>query len=153
IKPLQNKNIPLYVKCFLDPQLPGTIIHSRHISALPPIIVLKENQSLLHFRSKDYSFVGEEGTAQLYIILSALHIQANLLQTGAVILQVCADDIPEKIEKLALEASVIFDVEVEKGLTLLTVRHSQKDILEKLIQGRKIVLQQWSPETVQTLMY
>ncbi len=153
IKPLQNKNIPLYVKCFLDPQLPGTIIHSRHISALPPIIVLKENQSLLHFRSKDYSFVGEEGTAQLYIILSALHIQANLLQTGAVILQVCADDIPEKIEKLALEASVIFDVEVEKGLTLLTVRHYQKDILEKLIQGRKIVLQQWSPETVQTLMY
>lgn len=153
IKPLQNKNIPLFVKCFLDPDLPGTIIHSRHISALPPIIVLKENQSLLHFRSKDYSFVGEEGTAQLYILLSALHIQANLLQTGAVILQVCADDIPEKIEKLALEASEIFDVEVEKGLTLLTVRHYQKDVLEKLIQGRKIVLQQWSPETVQTLMY
>jgi aspartate kinase len=69
------------------------------------------------------------------------------------ILQVCADSIPEKIEKLALEASLHFDVEVEKGLTLLTVRHYQKEILEKLVAGRKIVLQQWSPETVQTLMY
>jgi aspartate kinase len=153
IKPLQNKNIPLHVKCFLDPQLPGTLIHSKHISDLPPIIVLKQNQSLIHLRSKDFSFVGEEGTAQLYNMLSDQHIQANLLQTGAVILQVCADNIPEKIEKLALEASIIFDVEVENGLTLLTIRHYQKELLEKLIKGRKIVLQQWSPETVQTLMH
>ena len=153
IKPLQNKSIPLHVKCFLDPDLPGTLIHSRHISALPPIIVLKQNQALIHLRSKDYSFVGEEGAARLYTLLSGLHIQANLLQSGAVILQVCTDNIPEKIEKLALEASLHFDVEVEKGLTLLTVRHYQKEILEKLVTGRKIVLQQWSPETVQTLMY
>jgi aspartate kinase len=153
IKPLQNKNIPLRVKCFLDPNLPGTLIHSKHISNLPPIIVLKQNQVLIHLRSRDYSFVGEEGTAQLYQILSAQHIQANLLQSGAVILQVCADNIPEKIEKLAFEASRIFDVEIENGLTLLTVRHYQKQLLENLTQGRKVVLQQWSTETVQTLMY
>ena len=153
IKPLQNKNIPLHVKCFLDPHLPGTRIHSKHIADLPPIIVLKQNQSLIHLRSKDYSFVGEDGTAQLYKMLSTLHIQANLLQTGAVILQLCMDNIPEKLENLALEASRIFDVQVEVGLTLLTIRHYQKELLEKLINGRKIVLQQWSPETVQTLMY
>lgn len=153
IKPLQNKYIPLFVKCFLDPGLPGTIIHAKHISGLPPIIVLKQNQVLIHLRSKDYSFVGEDGAAKLYSMLSSGHIQANLLQSGAVILQVCADDRPEKIEKLALDASVHFDVEVEKGLTLLTVRHYQKELLEKLVAGRKIVLQQWSPETVQTLMY
>jgi aspartate kinase len=153
IKPLQNKNIPLQVKCFLDPDLPGTLIHSKHISNLPSIIVLKQNQALIHLRSRDFSFVGEEGTAQLYKILSLHHIQANLLQCGAVILQVCADHIPEKIEKLAIEASKIFDVEIENGLTLLTIRHYQKELLENLIKGRKIVLQQWSPETVQTLMY
>jgi aspartate kinase len=153
IKPLQNKNIPLHVKCFLDPKLAGTLIHAKHISNLPPIIVLKQNQVLVHLRSRDYSFVGEEGTARLYNILSDLHIQANLLQTGAVILQVCADDVPEKIEKLALEASAIFDVEVEKGLTLLTIRHFQKDMIEKMTRDRKVVLQQWTPDTVQTLMY
>jgi len=152
IKPLQNKNIPLQVKCFLDPHLPGTLIYSRHIHDLPPIIVLKQNQTLIHFRSKDFSFVGEEGTARLYNMLSALHIQANLLQTGAVTLQVCVDHIPEKTEKLAMEASLFFDVQVENGLTLLTIRHFQKGLLEKMTEGRRIVLQQWSPDTVQTLM-
>ncbi len=152
IKPLQNKNIPLQVKCFLDPNLPGTLIHSKHIPHLPPIIVLKQNQVLVHLSSRDFSFVGEEGAAQLYQILSAHHIQANLLQSGAVILQVCVDNIPEKIESLAIEASKFFDVEIENGLTLLTIRHYQKELLENMIQGRKVVLQQWSPETVQTLL-
>ena len=153
IKPLQNKNIPLFVKCFLDPLLPGTRIHAKHIPHLPPIIVVKQNQVLIHLRSRDYSFVGEESTAKLYHILSDMHIQANLLQTGAVTLQVCADDVPEKIEKMAAEASLLFDVQVEKGLTLLTIRHYQKDLLDDLTRGRNIVLQQWSPETVQTLFY
>ena len=153
IKPLQNKNIPLQVKCFLAPKMPGTLIHAKHIVGLPPIIVLKENQVLVHLRSKDYSFVGQEGTARLYQLLSALHIQVNLLQTGAVILQVCVDLIPEKIEKLAQEASLLFDVTLEKELTLLTIRHHQKNLLDQMTQGRKIVLQQWSAETVQTLMY
>ncbi len=153
IKPLQNKNIPLFVKCFLDPKLPGTIIHSSHIENLPPVIVIKKDQVLIHLRSKNYSFVGEEGAARLFKILSILHIQANLLQTGAVILQVCTDQVLEKIERLVNEASQFFDVELEKGLTLLTIRHYQRDLLDKMTAGRKIVLQQRSPETVQTLMY
>jgi aspartate kinase len=85
-------------------------------------------------------------------MLSDLHIQANLMQTGAVILQLCVDDVPEKIEQLALESSRYFDVQVEKGLMLLTIRHYETELLEKLIDGRKIVLQQWSPDTVQTLL-
>src|SRR5450631_4506201 len=147
IKPLQNKSIPLHVKCFLDPLLPGTLIHSKHIANLPPIMVIKQNQVLIHLQSKDFSFVGEEGTARLYQMLSDLHIQANLMQTGAVILQLCVDDIPEKIEQLALESSRYFDVQVEKDLMLLTIRHYETELLEKLIDGRKIVLQQWSPDT------
>ncbi|MDP4128672.1 MAG: aspartate kinase [Bacteroidota bacterium] len=152
IKPLQNKNIPLLVKCFLEPALPGTRIHSRHVRHLPPIIVLKKDQTLIHLRSRDFSFVGEEGAARLYSILSAQHVQANLMQTGAVILQVCVDHDPEKIEKLVLEAGVIFDISVEKGLTLLTIRHYQPEIVQTLINGKEIVLQQWSLGTVQTLI-
>jgi aspartate kinase len=153
IKPLQNKNIPLFVKCFLDPALPGTIIHKEHIDVLPPIFVLKKDQVLIHLSSKDYSFVGEEGAASLFKILSALHIQANLLQTGAVILQICTDYIPEKIDRFLQETSQFFDVELERGLTLLTIRHYQKDLPDKMSKGRKVVLQQWTPQTVQILMY
>ncbi|MBS1917201.1 MAG: aspartate kinase [Bacteroidetes bacterium] len=152
IKPLQNKGIPLYVKCFLDKNLPGTVIHKKGIKNLPPIIVLKQNQVLLHLHSKDFSFVGENPTADLYNLFSVIKIKPNLIQSGAVNLQVCIDDKPEKIEKLALEASEIFDVQIEKGLTLLTIRHYTEEALAKLTAGKQVVLKQQSPETVQVLM-
>lgn len=152
IKPLQNKGIPLFVKCFLDPSLPGTVIHDKAIKGLPPIIVLKQQQALIHLHSKDFSFVGEKPVADLYQLFAELHIKPNLMQTGAVTIQCCIDDRPEKIEKLALAASVVFDVQVEKGLTLLTIRHYNPEILEKLTSGRTIVLKQQSPDTVQLLI-
>src|SRR5882672_1959014 len=99
IKPLQNKGIPLYVKCFLDPTLPGTVINSHTAKGLPPIIVLKQAQALVHLHSKDFSFVGEQGTASLYQLFSELRIKPNLMQSGAVSLQVCLDDRTDKIEK------------------------------------------------------
>src|SRR5438445_3111397 len=102
IKPLQNKGIPLYVKCFLDAKLPGTVIHDKTTKGLPPIIVLKQDQVLVHLHSKDFSFVGEKGAAGLYQLFAELHVKPNLMQTGAVSLQVCLDDNKDKIEKLAL---------------------------------------------------
>jgi len=59
IKPLQNKGIPLYVKCFLDPALPGTVIHNKGIAHLPPVIVIMEKQVLVHLHTQDFSFIGE----------------------------------------------------------------------------------------------
>lgn len=152
IKPLQNKGIPLYVKCFLDKTLPGTEIHTKPVKNLPPIIVVKPGQALIHLHSKDFSFVGEKPMADLYALLAAIKIKPNLVQTGAVSIQVCLDDRPEKIEKLALAASEIFEVQVEKGLTLLTIRHYTAAILQSMIAGHTIVLRQQSPVTVQALM-
>jgi len=152
IKPLENKQIPLYVKCFLDKNLPGTVIHSKNIGHLPPIIVVKQNQALVHLHSKDFSFVGEKPTGELYHLFSELKIKPNLMQSGAVTLEVCLDDRSDKIEKLALKASEIFDVQVEKGLSLLTIRHYNQDTVERLTKGKIIELKQQSPETIQVLM-
>ncbi|HZE83373.1 MAG TPA: aspartate kinase [Puia sp.] len=152
IKPLQNKGIPLYVKCFLDPALPGTVIHKKSVRGLPPIIVLKQDQVLVHLHSKDFSFVGERLTGQLYHLFSEIRIKPNLMQSGAVTLQVCLDDRAEKIEKLAMSAADQFDVQVEKGLTLLTIRHYEEGILKEMTEGKQIVLRQQTEETVQVLM-
>lgn len=152
IKPLENKDIPLYVKCFLDASLPGTVIHNKAIKGLPPIIVLKQAQVLVHLHSKDFSFVGETGTADLYRLFGQVRIKPNLIQSGAVSLQVCLDDRPEKIEKLALEAAEEFDVQVERGLTLLTIRHYEPQVLTRLTAGRQEVLRQQTPQTVQLLL-
>jgi aspartate kinase len=153
IKPLQNKKIPLYVKCFLDKNLPGTVIDDKPIQQPPPIIVVKQNQALVHFHRKDFSFAGEKPLARLYDLLAELHIQANLLQTGAVRIDICIDDKADKIEKLALSASELFDVQVEKDLWLLTIRHYRDDLLLNLSKGKRIRLRQQSPETVQLVMH
>lgn len=152
IKPLQNKGIPLYVKCFLDPSLAGTIIHNQPIHGLPPIIVLKEKQVMLTMTSRDFSFVGEQHVGQLYHLFEKLHIKPNLTQNGAISFVCVLDDWAEKIEKLALEASAILEVQVMRDLSLLTIRHYNKQVFEKLTAGCKILLQQQSPETVQVLI-
>ena len=151
IKPLQNKGIPLYVKCFLDSSLPGTIIQQKQIKNLPPIIVIKQNQALITLHSQDFSFVGEQPMIELYQIFSELKIKPNLIQTEAISLQICLDDRQDKIEQLASNASTLFDVQVAKNLTLLTIRHYTNEILATLTTDKQIVLMQKTPTTVQVL--
>ncbi len=152
IKPLENKNIPLHVRCFLKPEIAGTIISNKPVHNLPPIIVLKKNQVLMELSSKDFSFVEEKPIAQLHEMFSHIKIRPNLSQNGAVSLLCCLDDKTEKIEKLALAASEIFDVQLEKNLTLLTIRHYSREKYEELTKGKKVLLMQRTPETVQVLM-
>lgn len=152
IKPLQNKGIPLHVKCFLDPALPGTVIHKKNIKQLPPIIVVKEKQSLLYLKSQDFSFVGEEPMSNLYRLFSKLKLRPNLIQTGAINVQVCIDYRADKIDQLASEAASMFDVQMEKDLTLLTIRHYNNEIFEKLTAGKNIVLTQRTRDTVQVVI-
>ena len=151
IKPLQNKNIPLFVKCFLNPSLPGTIIHKINSKELPPIIVVKKNQVLMQLNSQDFSFVGEESMSILYQLLRKNKIQPNLIQTGAINVQICLDNHIEKIDRLASETSAFFDVQIEKDLQLLTIRHYQTAIFEELTKDVNMVLTQKTKETIQVL--
>jgi aspartate kinase len=152
IKPLQNKNIPLHVRCFLQPELAGTIISKKPVHNLPPIIVLKNKQVLLQLSSKDFSFVGEAYVSRLYEIFAEIKIRPNLIQNGAISILCCLDDHPEKIEKLALAASEIFDVQLQKELTLLTIRHYTREKFDELTKDKTIILTQRTTETVQVLM-
>lgn len=152
IKPLENKNIPLHVRCFLKPELPGTVISNKPVHNLPPIIVLKKNQVLMQLSSKDFSFVEEKPLGLLHDMFAKIKIRPNLSQNGAISLINCFDDKSEKIEKLALAASEIFDVQIEKNLTLLTIRHYTGEKIGELTKGKTIVLEQKTQETIQVLM-
>ena len=152
IKPLQNKNIPLIVKSFLQPQMEGTIIHNKNVNHLPPIIVYKYNQVMLELSSKDFSFVGEGLTAELYSIFERIKFKPNLTQNGAISLLCVVDEHAEKIDQLAHEAARYFDVQVTRNLSLLTIRHYNEAIKNELIGDRSIILQQQTPETIQVLV-
>ncbi|MFY7964300.1 MAG: aspartate kinase [Chitinophagaceae bacterium] len=153
IKPLQNKKIPLLVKCFLDASLAGTIIHDKNVKNLPPIIVIKENQVLITLQSQDFSFVGEKPMSMLYSLFEEFKIKPNLIQTGAISVQICLDDKKEKLEALSAKAASIFNVQVQKQLTLISIRHYNKVIIEKVIGNRKIILEQKTENTFQALCF
>ncbi|NNV57318.1 aspartate kinase [Limnovirga soli] len=151
IKPLQNKGIPLHVKCFLDAGLPGTTIYKKQVKNLPPIVIIKQNQALIHLHSQDFSFVGEKPMSLLYEIFGHRKIRPTLIQTGAISVQICLDDKAEKIDQLAADAGSIFDIQVEKGLSLLTIRHFNIDLLNTMLTGKEVVLRQQTKDTVQVL--
>ena len=151
IKPLQNKNIPLYVKSFLEPSLPGTIINKVKVHHLPPIKILKQNQVLVTLSSTDFSFVGEKPVSRLYEIFAGLKIRPNLIQTTAISLLCCMDDVAEKIDQLALLASELFEVQLQRGLTLTTIRHYTREGLSEMLNNKVILLEQKTKDTCQIL--
>lgn len=152
IKPLQNKNIPLLVKSFLNPTLPGTRIDADSPGKLPPVIIHKNDQVLMHFQSRDFSFV--EGTpAHLLREYFEQHkVKSNIAQHTAISLLCCFDDHPQKIDALAGEAATMFDVTVQRPLRLLTIRHYNLPLLEQLTEGYKIILEQRTTDTVQCVL-
>jgi aspartate kinase len=152
VKPLENKNIPLYVKSFIDPSLPGTVIHNGNIQKLPPIIVLKENQVMLEMSSRDFSFIGEQHVSHLYQLFQRSTIRPNLTQNTAISFICVLDDRPEKIEKLALGAAEFLEVKVLKGFSLLTIRHYNMELFADLTRGKDILLRQQTTETIQALI-
>lgn len=152
IKPLQNKKIPLLVKSFLDPGLPGTTIGEKQPKQLPPIIVDKPNQVLMQFRTKDFSFIEEAPMEALHELFRQIKVKANLTQNTAISLLCCFDDRPDKIDRLASEAAQYFDVELERNLRLLTIRHYEPAVMEALMGGQTIVLEQKTPVTLQALI-
>ncbi|HTB51543.1 MAG TPA: aspartate kinase [Ferruginibacter sp.] len=152
IKPIQNKDIPLHVRCFLQPELMGTIISNKVVQGLPSIIVIKEKQVLMELRSKDFSFVEEKPVGKLYELFEQIKIRPNLSQNGAISILYCLDDKSDRIEKLALAASELFDVQLEKNLTLLTVRHFTDAVLQELTKGKIKLLSQQNRDTIQIVM-
>lgn len=152
IKPLQNKNIPLFVRSFIHPDEEGTCIQDKNFNHLPPVIVYKYKQVLIELKSKDFSFVGEGLIAEVYKIFQKIKFKPNLIQSAAISLLCAVDDYSDKVEEFALKASKVFDVTVSGDLTLLTIRHYNDPILAELIGENKTVLRQQTPETIQVLM-
>ncbi|NML38301.1 aspartate kinase [Chitinophaga sp. G-6-1-13] len=153
IKPLQNKQIPLLVKCFLDKNLPGTVIKEQaDTKQLPPIIVLKRNQVLLTLTSKDYAFITEDKISDIYETFHRLKVKINLMQNGAITFSCCIDHNPEKIELLIKALHNDFKISYNESLELLTVRYYQDGLLEDLSNHHTVLLEQRSSITVQRLL-
>ncbi len=148
IKPLQNKQIPLLVKSFLNPEEEGSIINENSSKdSLIPSYIFKTNQRLISISPRDYSFIAEENLSQIFGCFAKHKVAVNLMQNSALSFSVCVDNQKQKIDQLIEELKADYKVYFNDELLLLTVRHYDEETLSKLLNGKTIYVEQKSRQT------
>ena len=153
LKPLQNKNIPLKVRSFLNTKLQPSIIDGTNdfIEYIPSFIV-KENQTLMSITTRDYSFMNEHNRALIFNIMDELNIHANMTQISALVLSICFDENEKKRLQLTEALSQTFKIKYNNGLQLFTIRHYQEGIEHDFIKDKIIFVEQKSRSTYQIVL-
>jgi aspartate kinase len=153
MKPLHNRKIPLYVKSFLAPDEPGTVIHAiDHKIDLPPIFIMKENQVLITLTPKDFSFVSIEDIDRVVNFLLENRVKITLMQQSAIDLNLVLDAPEAKWEEIFSELSPYYSVRYNTDLTLITIRHYTEETLDWIVKEKDIYLEQHSRITARMLV-
>lgn len=153
IQPLKEKNILLNVKSFVSPSLKASVIsaNNKNDEDIHKIIV-KDNQVLLSITSKNLDFISEDKLTIIFNAFSKNKIHINLMQNSAVSFSVCFNYEAEKLKSLTKEIELLFDMRYNTGLQLITIRHYTNEIIEGIIKGKKVFLEQKSRNTAQFLL-
>jgi aspartate kinase len=152
IKPLQNHNIPLFVKSFKNPEETGTKISSVAPPVSIPSFIFKVNQVLISIMPKDLSFIIEENLSQIFQTFHAYKVKVNTMHNSAVSFSVSADYEEEKIQKLIADLSINYHIRYNTGLELVTIRYYNEETIERVTLHKDILLELKSRHTCQLLM-
>lgn len=153
VQPLQNKAIPLYIKSFEHPDEPGTLIHNFTDSPSQiPSYIFKPDQVLVSISSKDFSFIAEDGLHSIFGLIAHMGIRINLMQNSAISFSICIDNHPDKLHRLFTALGGEFRVKYNQGLELVTIRYYNQKTIDKVVNKRKILLEQKSRLTVQLVV-
>ena len=148
IKPLQQKNIPLYVRPFGNKSAAGSVITGDVERVFEPIMIQKSNQVLLKLHSRDLSFVLEEKFAKVFTTFDSHRIRTNLVHNSAVNLYMAVDaswHIDDAISELQAEG---FDVEKREDVELVTIRYYNDDLYRRYAFDERIIIKQTTPHSL-----
>jgi aspartate kinase len=149
VKPLQNKGIPLQVRSFLDPHLPGTIIHGNAgVESTIPSYIFKFNQVLVSVSTRNLSFIDEKVFKNVFALLSSFSIHMNIIQNSALTLSFCIDDHPS-FNELITGLQQLYSVKYNQGLELITIRHFNEKAAELVLKDKQVLLEQHNRTVVQ----
>ena len=153
VKPIQNKGIPLYIRSFITPQSEGSSIGNYHtISPETPLYIFKNDQILLSILPKDFSFIAEDNLQIIFGLLNELGIRVNLMQNSALSFSICVDNNPQRIGLLTERLKTLFHVRYNEKLQLITIRHYTQEVIDRIVAGRRILLEQRNRLTAQVLV-
>jgi len=150
LQPLQKKEIPLYVKSFINPLLKGTSVSKGvDLEPLLPCFIVKRNQLLISLSSIDFSFIMEENISEIFGLFHEYKIKVNLIQNSAISFSVCVEDKFDNFKELNAILSKKFKVDFEENVTLYTIRHFNDDAAQTVEKDKTVLLKQVSRETMQ----
>ncbi|GHV72300.1 aspartokinase [Bacteroidia bacterium] len=151
IKPLQNKQIPLLVKSFNNPEASGTVIHNEEAIETSKLTyyICKPNQVLFSIYPKDFSFIAEQNLSFILFVFAENNMKINLMQNAAVSFTVCVDCNKQRIADLVETLSNKFDVRYNEHLELVTVRHYRNVDIKAMLGDATIFLEQRNRTTAQ----
>lgn len=150
LQPLQGKEIPLYVKSFLSPENPGTMVgKGKGIEPKIPCFIVKKNQVLISLSSLDFSYIVEENISEIFRLLHLYKMKVDLIQNSAISFSVCVENIYHNLEKLLQHLKAKFKVTCYENVSLYTVRHYNEKAINQLEEGKTVLLKQLTQETVQ----
>ncbi len=153
IKPIQNKNIPLEVRSFVNSSKQGSVISANaNTNFLPPVIIWKRNQVLISFSAKDFSFIAEDHLSKVFSTFAENRLHINMMQNAAISFSIVVDFKKEKIDAVYDKLQDDFSITRNDNLSLLTIRHYNQGIIDKLCKDKDILLRQISRSTIQVLM-
>ncbi|MCO5267922.1 MAG: aspartate kinase [Brumimicrobium sp.] len=153
IQPLQNKNIPLYIKSFIHPAADGSVIQeSMEFDGLVPSFIVKTKQILLSLTPKDFSFVVEENLRDIFEKLAQFGAHINVMQNAAVSFTVCMDIDAHKLDALIQEFQKEYKVKYNTELELLTIRHYDQETIDRVVGDKEILMEQRTRHTVRIVM-
>lgn len=149
LQPLKQKNIPFYVKSFVEPMKPGTKVGNSDKNQSEESYILKENQVLINISTRDFSFIAEDHISQIFNLLAKHKVKVSLMQNSAISLALCLEDKFGKIDVVNEELNLKFNTDLVKNVSLYTVRNANLDELSKFYENKKVLLEQISKQTVQ----
>lgn len=153
LKPLQNKNIPLYVKSFQNPKSLGTVIGEvSEMTPKTPCFVVKKNQILISIVTKDFSFMVEDNLSDVFRVLHKYKIKVNMMQNSAISFSVCVADKYNNISELISNLKQKYNVSFYEGTTLYTVRYASGASFDFLLKKDDILLKQTTEHITQMVV-
>jgi aspartate kinase len=152
LQPLQRKEIPLYVKSFLNPENSGTTV-GKDLTLNPkvPCYILKQNQILISISSLDFSYIVEDNISHIFSLLHEYKMKVSMLQNSAISFSVCIENNYDNLERLLLHLKAKYKVSAHKAVKLYTIRHYNPQAINDLEAQKEILLKQITPEIVQII--
>lgn len=150
LQPLRQKEIPLYVKSFVNPTLPGTSV-SKGADLKPaiPCFIVKKNQLLISLSSKDFSFIMEQNISDIFKLFCEYNIKVNVIQNSAISFSVCVEDKFNHFEELRQKLNDQYRVSYNENVSLYTIRHFDETSADRILQDKTLLLKQVNRETMQ----